>query len=159
MANVHVKCKLVANQVENLIVARVLHQIRSRSYVGRVRALGDEFQCKGSTAGRNTIGRGIVSTLDDTVGRAFAVTRADSRVPLIAIVTVCIVSFDLSSGSVSKIGEGVARMTDVEPTPIGVNNDFPIVGFAIGASSARACLPCHLRMRLGLIGTGPLSGD
>lgn len=67
VGNVDVKRELVSDELEELILARGLHKVGTRSNIGGVRAFSDELQGKGIATGSNTIGATVISTVNSAV--------------------------------------------------------------------------------------------
>ena len=99
--------------------------------------LCDELEAQCIAAGADSIRFGVVGTLQDAVARALRLAAAVLVNPLVSIVAV------------------VVAVRVVEPSPIGVNDNFSLDIRA--ATLGRAFLPAHLRVRLGLLATGLLS--
>lgn len=116
-----------------LVVIRVLHEVGTRSNVGRVLTLGDELQGEGVTRCSNTIGSTIIGSLDGAVLGASGVVWARCSVPLITVETV---------------GVSADR---VKPAPVGIDNNLTVDIGAGASTCASASLPCHLRVCLGLL--------
>jgi hypothetical protein len=79
---------MVAGELEHLVLGVRSHEIRSRTDVGRVRALSNEFQRQRVAASCDSIGALVVCSIDGAVGRTRLVVGARGSVPLIASVAV-----------------------------------------------------------------------
>ena len=116
-----------------LIVVCILHEISARSNVGGVLALGDELESKRVTRSRDAICTTVIRALDGTVLCTGCVVWTSGRVPLV---------------SIEAVGVSIHRM---EPSPVGVDDNFSVdVGTATTAFAC-AALPGHLRMGLRLL--------
>jgi hypothetical protein len=91
--------------VFTLVLSVGLHQVETRTNVGRVLALGDELEVQLAAAGGYTVGAGVVGAVDTASGGASIVGAADGSVP-----------------SVTGVAVGGARDL-VSPTPVGIDCD------------------------------------
>lgn len=119
---VDIEGELLAQQLEHLIGAVVLHQIETRSDVF-LRRLGDKFQAQRVAAGCDAICGLIVCAFQRAGRSASHIVRANGFVPFVASVVA-----------------GVA-IDGVNPTPVGINDDLAIL---FGATpTAGTFLPCQ----------------
>ena len=103
---VDIKGELLVEQGEHLVLGIALHEIQTRTNVGGIATLGDEGQGQGIAAGGDTIGLGVIGTLEHAVLGAVGVLSAEGGVPLVAGVAVLVVT-------------GL-----VDPAPVGVDDDL-----------------------------------
>lgn len=85
LAEVNIKSKLVANQVELVVLGGGVHKIETTSNV-LARALRNELQRERVSAGLNTISSRVISSIQDTVGGASLVIRAERSIPSVSSV-------------------------------------------------------------------------
>lgn len=85
LAEIHIKSKLIANQVELVVLGGGVHKVETTSNV-LARALGNELQRQRVSTGLNTISTGVISSIQDTVGGASLVIRAERSVPSVSSV-------------------------------------------------------------------------
>lgn len=79
---------MVSSELEHFVCSVVLHQVGTRSNVGRVRAFGNKLQRQSVAADSDTIGSLVVGAVHGTGGGARLVVFANSGVPLIASIAV-----------------------------------------------------------------------
>lgn len=115
--DIDIKCELLVEQVEHLVVGVILHQIQTRADVGSELTLGDEVELHLVAAGYNSVSGRIVGALESTVGSACLVVRAESRVPGVP--------------GVAVLGATLV----VQPAPVGVDDHF-------GVLRGAGILPC-----------------
>lgn len=141
LGKVDVEGELVAHELEHLIVVGILHHVQARANIGGVLSLGDKLQSERVTSSSDTVGLGVFGTLNLAVCCAALVVRARGRVPLVAVIAV-----------------GIAAL-DVQPSPVGIDDNLAIdIGAAVTAFST-ASLPRHLRMSLRLLSADTLGHD
>lgn len=129
----HYFVAIMLEEVSHLVIVCILHEISARSNVGGVLALGDELESKRVTRSRDAICTTVIRTLDGTVLCTGCVVWTSGGVPLV---------------SIEAVGVSIHRM---EPSPVGVDDNFSIdVGTATTAFAC-AALPGHLRMGLCLL--------
>lgn len=85
LAKVNIKSKLVANQVELVVLGGRVHKVETTANV-LARALRNELQRERVSAGLNTISTGVISSIQDTVGGASLVIGAERSVPSVSSV-------------------------------------------------------------------------
>lgn len=85
LREIDIEAELVANQVEHLIVVCVLHEVGSRTDVGRVLSLRDKLEVELISGGGDTIGTAVVRPFDGTVGCASTVGRAERLIPGVSV--------------------------------------------------------------------------
>lgn len=86
LGEVDVESQLVVVESEGLVLLGGLHEIQTRADVLAVGVLLDELQRQGVPAGSDTVGAGVVSTLQGTLG---AVSLAGAvACPLVAVIAV-----------------------------------------------------------------------
>lgn len=141
LTEINIERELIPDQVEHLIVVRVLHEIRARPNIRRVLALRDKLERKGVARSRNTISAAVVRAFDGAVLRASSVGGTSCLVPFIAIEAVCVAA------------------SGVDPAPIGVDDDFAVDVRAATTTGAGAALPGHLGVSFGLLGANDPSRD
>lgn len=136
VGHVHVKCELLAEELEHLIGTVITHEVQPGSDV-LAGALGDEVQAQLVAGGSHTVGRLVSGTIERAVRGAGHIVGTDRGVPLVASVAV---------------GGAGGR---VHPAPIGINDHRAVISSA--AATAGAGLPGQRRMRLSGVGSNLLS--
>ena len=120
--------------MENLVLCVVLHEVDARTDVGA----RHEFEGESAAAGRDTVGTGVVGSLEGAVGDTLGTSWAVTGVPEFA-----------------RVAVGVT--TDVvDPTPVSIEGDGRVLG---GASAGSTFLPADGRMVFCSGGTNLLSKD
>jgi len=139
VGNIDIKGELVTEEVEHLVLGVVLHEVDTRTDVGTILVLGDEFEVEAVAAGRDTVGGSVVGTLKTALRSASGAGRADGTVPRVAVV------------AVGGAGDGVS------PSPVGVDDDG--AGNVGAAAASGALLPGEAGVGLGSLGADLLGGD
>lgn len=85
LAEIDIKSKFVANQVELVVLGGGVHEVETTANV-LARALRNELQREGVSAGLNTVGARVISSIQDTVGGASLVIGAERSVPSVSSV-------------------------------------------------------------------------
>lgn len=83
LAEIDIESKFVANQVELVVLGGRVHEVKTTANV-LPRALRDELQRERVSAGLNTIGTRVVSSIQNTVGGASLVIGAERSVPSVS---------------------------------------------------------------------------
>jgi hypothetical protein len=76
LREIDIKAELVADQIEHLIVVCVLHEVCSRTDVGRVLSLCDKLEIELVARGGDAISTAVVRSFDGAVGCASSIRRA-----------------------------------------------------------------------------------
>jgi len=107
LGNVNIEGELVAEEVEHLVrvLLASLHEVDTAANTLAVGVLGDELQAKSIAAGGDTVGAGVLGTVDATGAGTGLAVGADLVVPFVAGV------------AVGVTGGGVS------PSPVGVEDD------------------------------------
>ena len=122
-----------------LVLGGGLHEVGTRTNVGRVGALGDELEVQGVAAGGDTVGAAVVGAVNAALRGASGARSAERGVPLVSRV------------AVGRAAHGVS------PAPVGVKGDG--TGHVGAGATSSALLPGEGRVRLGgegahLLGSG-----
>lgn len=110
VGDIDVEGEFLVLHVEHLVFALVRHEVHAGADVGRVWALGDECEGEVSARGSDTVGAGVVGTVEGTAGSARLAIGAESRIPLVAGVAV------------------VGTFGGVQPAPVGVEGNSEFLG-------------------------------
>ena len=138
IAHVDIEGELVVFQGKGLVSVVIRHEINSASNVG-TSALGDELESQSVVGSGDTVSLSVFGTLKSAVAGAGDWVWAKSLVPGVASVAI-----------------GVTRLV-VKPSPVGIENDFGVLGCADAARGAS--LHCHRWMDFWLGGTDLLAAD
>jgi len=125
LGDIHIKCELLTEQFEHLVVGLVGHQVETGADV-LLLTLGDKAEMKRVATGGDAIGRLVLGTIEGTVLGTGHIVGAGAGVPLIA-------------------GVAVLAIFVVDPSPIGIDDDLAVhVG-------ARASLGALLKGQFGMV--------
>ena len=121
VGEVDVKCELLVEELEHLILRIAGHHIDTRADVLATGVGGDKLEREGVTASGDTIRARVVSTVEGTIGGAGLSVSANSRIE-----------------GVSGVAVGVVA-DFVEPAPVRVESDLAL---GLGSTAGfRAFLP------------------
>lgn len=76
LRKINIEAELVADEIEHLVVVRILHKVGTRPNVRRVRPLCDKLEIELIARSRDTVCSSIVTALNCTIRRACTVGRA-----------------------------------------------------------------------------------
>ena len=124
-------------KLNHFVLGLTRHQVDARADILAVGIGGDELESERVAAGGDTIGPGVVSTIDSAVGSTCLAIGTGSGVP-----------------SVTCVAVGVAAL-GVDPAPVGVEDDLS--GRDCRTTRFRAFLVGKFGMRLGLVGADELA--
>lgn len=145
--NIHVKGKLLVQQLEHLVGVVVLHEIQAGTDVGA----GHKAQGQGIARSSGTVGASVVGTIESAVSSASGIVGAKSGIPL--FIQIRMVSYgesrarDDKAYRVTSVAVGVA-VNRVNPAPIGIHDNGAAL---IRAARGGALLPGKSRMGLCLL--------
>lgn len=130
LRHIHVKGELLVEKVEHAVLAVRRHQVSTRTNVPAVAVAGDEVELQGTGArSGDAVGATVVCTIEGAVCGAGSSIRAESCVPGVTRVAVCV-----AAGG-------------VRPTPVGIKCDLGLLSCA--AAGGRARLNGERRVCLG----------
>lgn len=109
VGDVNVKSELLIEEVENLVVAVVCHEVHTRTNVCLL-ALSDEFHGERITASGDTVCATVVSTIERTVLGASRVVGAQSLVPGVTGVAVSGITRGVRPAPIRVEYDGAARL-------------------------------------------------
>ena len=138
VAHVDIEGELVVLESKGLVGVVIGHEVNSASNVG-TSALGDELESQSVVGSGDTISLRVFGTLKSAVAGAGDGVWAKSLVPGVASVAV-----------------GVTRLV-MKPSPVGIENDFRVLGCADAARGAS--LHGHSWVNFWLGGTDLLTAD
>lgn len=118
LRHIHIKCKLLAQEVKHLVLRVILHEIHPRTDVLPELMSRHEFQRKTAPRGGNPVCRLVIYTLDLAVLSASLGIGAGRGIPRIPVVAVLVIPLL------------------VGPAPVGIKHDF-----AVDIRAAGGCAP------------------
>lgn len=138
VGDVDIECEFLVEEFEDLVFAVAGHQVDTRANVLSVRVVLDELESESVSAGGDTVGVGVVGTIDSAVCSTGGGVRANRGVPGVASVTVG------------------GRASFVDPAPVGVESNRTS-GLTNAATGGGTFLPGKSWVGLRRVGTDLLT--
>ena len=120
IGDIHVEGELVVQKVELRIRGISVHEIQTRTDIGGISSNSDECKLQRVSARSSAVCSCIIGSLKSAVGGASCVIWAESCIPGVSGVAV----------------RSRAACSIVYPAPIGIDNNFSLLGSAATRSSA-----------------------
>jgi hypothetical protein len=103
---IDIESELLVKEAEHLVLGFALHEVNTAPDVSTVFALGHELECETVRRSGDSVGTGIIGTLQSAVASACSSVGAERGIPFVSVEAVGVVGFV------------------VQPTPVSVQDDL-----------------------------------